>query len=41
MEPVLRIKDLKTEFFTYAGVVKAVRGVDFNIYPGEAVGIVG
>lgn len=41
MEPVLRIKDLKTEFFTYAGTVKAVRGVDFNIYPGEAVGIVG
>ncbi len=41
MEPVLRIKDLKTEFFTYAGVVKAVRGVDFNIFQGEAVGIVG
>lgn len=41
MEPVLRVKDLKTEFFTYTGVVKAVRGVDFNVYPGEAVGIVG
>jgi oligopeptide transport system ATP-binding protein len=41
MEPVLRIKDLKTEFFTYTGVVKAVRGIDFSVNPGEAVGIVG
>ncbi len=41
MEPILNVKALRTEFFTYAGVVKAVRGVDFNVYPGEAVGIVG
>ncbi|NCQ53743.1 MAG: peptide ABC transporter ATP-binding protein, partial [Caldiserica bacterium] len=34
MEPVLRIKDLKTEFFTYTGVVKAVRGIDFSVNPG-------
>ncbi len=41
MEPVIDVKNLKTEFKTYAGVVKAVRGIDFKIYPGEALGIVG
>lgn len=41
MKPVLDVKNLKTEFKTYAGVVKAVRGIDFKIYPGEALGIVG
>lgn len=41
MKPVLDVKNLKTEFKTYAGVVRAVRGVDFKIYPGEALGIVG
>lgn len=41
MEPVLKVKNLKTEFKTYAGIVKAVRGVNFEIFPGEALGIVG
>ncbi len=41
MEPVLKVKNLKTEFKTYAGLVKAVRGVNFEIFPGEALGIVG
>ena len=41
MGKVLEIKDLHTSFFTHVGEVKAVRGVDIDVYEGEAVGIVG
>ena len=41
MEKLLEVKDLKTQFFTYAGVVKAVDGISFDIMKGEAVGLVG
>jgi oligopeptide/dipeptide ABC transporter ATP-binding protein len=40
-QPILEIKNLKTYFFTEDGVVKAVDGVDFVVYPGEVFGLVG
>jgi len=40
-ETVLKIRNLKTYFYTYAGVVRALEGIDLDIYKGETVGLVG
>ncbi|MCP4629047.1 MAG: ABC transporter ATP-binding protein [bacterium] len=40
-KPIIEIKGLKTHFFTYNGVVRAVDGVDLAVNRNEVVGIVG
>ena len=40
-EPILQIEDLKTQFFTSRGVVRAVDGVSLHINARETVGVVG
>lgn len=40
-QTVLSVRDLATSFFTRRGEVQAVRGVSFDVRPGEILGLVG
>jgi oligopeptide/dipeptide ABC transporter ATP-binding protein len=39
--PLLEVDNLQTEFHTSGGLVRAVRGISFQVHRGETVGIVG
>ncbi|MCE4610607.1 MAG: ABC transporter ATP-binding protein [Desulfurococcales archaeon] len=40
-DPIIEVRDLKVNFYTYAGVVKAIDGVTFTICRGETYCLVG
>jgi oligopeptide/dipeptide ABC transporter ATP-binding protein len=41
MKDILKVEDLRVEFDTYGGIVKAVRGVSFSVERGKTLAIVG
>ena len=41
LDVALRVKGLEVNFYTYAGVVKALDGISFEVHHGEIFGLVG
>src|ERR1700723_4057671 len=40
-DPLLRVRNLRVSFKLDEGLVRAVDGVSFDVFPGQVVGIVG
>jgi ABC-type microcin C transport system duplicated ATPase subunit YejF len=40
-DPILQVRGLDVSFATHDGTVRAVKGVDLDVFPGETVAIVG
>jgi peptide/nickel transport system ATP-binding protein len=40
-EPLLRVEDLRVQFHTEDGIVHAVDGITYQVFPGRTLGIVG
>src|SRR5881409_4503332 len=40
-DPILGVRGLRTYFYTFAGIVKAVDGISLQINKGETLGLVG
>lgn len=40
-DPLLEVRDLRTQFYTDRGTVRAIDGVSFDVEQGEIVGLVG
>src|SRR5205807_8140262 len=41
MAPILEVQDLTTNYRTLSGWVRAAEGVNFQVEPGEALGLAG
>src|SRR3990170_1152259 len=39
--PLLEVEDLRTWFYTRDGIVRAVDGVSYRVFPGETLAVVG
>ena len=39
--PILEVRGLRTSFYTRAGVIRAVTGLDFSVSRNEVLGLVG
>jgi peptide/nickel transport system ATP-binding protein len=40
-DPILSVRNLQTQFFGREGIVRAVDGVDFDVFEGRTLGVVG